>query len=867
MKVEIPIHTIIPLVAPSNSGKSYFAKNVLIPQLKEKYPELNVQYIASDDIRRESLGDDVRHKHDPEMLQVSDQAFKLLQLKLEVATSFPICAEIIIVDTTGLAESFREQMLAHGKKTNYNVVPIVFDYENRDDYYSHKDESVKNFVIAKHITKLRKEVLKTINKKKYIDVIKIREKDFSGIEVIVNNYNFYRSHFLPVVPKKEYMVVGDLHGCLDEFKELIQKSNCEIDENGLIQGDKIFIVQDYVDKGYAILELISFIHKNWKNGTIIPLIGNHENYVYKRLTGEIKEDKTLEDSYFNSCSMLLDQANVEFKDMFIELFLASKHFFKHKNFFVNHAPCPEKYLGKIDNISLKKQRNFVYPKRKDFDNDEVYIGKLEEELSFIQDYKSWNSKPVVWGHIAIRNTVRMGNTMMIDTGCVSGNKLCGVSFNDDGQTFFKVVSSKDNQKITEVKELLSLFANKQKKDVLLDDLEADDLKRIRYLIWNKINYIAGTMCPADKDLESNELESLKQGLLYYKENNVDRVILQKKYMGSNSVNYLFKDIEKCYSTSRNGFKIDKRVDLTLEYQRLLTKYVDFFEAENVECMVLNSELMPWSALGKGLIAESFMPVQIGSISEYDLLQENGFWDELNKTIKHPLMEEYVVDARTSTKQQLVDKYGYRVHETLRNAVAFVPEYITPEEYKDGMEVYKRQLELFGGDGEPLLLPFSLLKIIRTDGTEELSFDKSNIDIFDFVSDDEYFVVEFSDGDWYEKAEAFYDRITKGEELEGIVIKPEMVYTKHLAPYIKCRSPRYLTMTYSFDYKKTHKYNKLIHKKYIKRKLKASIDEFEIGKKMLEIPYAEIVDGNQAFVNLCAAMIIDEKIVQKLDPRL
>lgn len=865
MIIEIPLHSIILAVAPSGAGKTHFFQNVLIPQLKEKYDKLNVQYISSDEIRRILIGGE-NHKHDNEMSQVSGQAFEMLDLRLKLATSFSVTAEVIIIDTTGLSEVFRDEVIAHGKETNYNVIPLVFDYDTRDEYFLYQDELVNKFSVAKQITRLKKEVLKTLTKKKYHKVLRIKSKDFSEIEIIVKDYDFYCSHFLPEI-EGEYCVISDVHGCLDQLKTLIVLNDCAIVGGSIISGDKVFIVQDYLDKGYDIIGTLKFIYNNWKNGRIVPLIGNHENYVYKRITNQIVADDDLDNSYFNSVPLLLDDE--EAKAMFIELFEASRHFYKHKDFFVNHAPCAEKYLSKIDNESLKRQRNFRYPKRFDVATDEEYLVTLEESLNFIQKYENWSAKPVVWGHIAIKNTLRVGNVYMIDTGCVSGNKLSSITFCKDGRTFVKVVPSYEDERIV-IQELPVIFKGKIKKDVLLENLDPEDYRRIRYLIYNKINYISGTMCPADKDLETNELESLKKGLEYYQNSGISRVILQKKYMGSNSINYINADIEKCYSTSRNGYFIsEKRVDLKSEYSRIYGKLEELFKSWDAEYIIINSELMPWSALGKGLIEESYMPVQIGTSSEYDLLKDNGFEVELSKLLENPLLPQFKIDIKNIKKQDLIEKYSYRGYETLKNVNYFMPEYISPEQYKNGMDIFKKQLELFGGPGEPKLLPFNILKVIKKNG-EEIVFmgeEDSNLTNFTAVSDDDFKVIDFSDIDYLEQAQKFYDSVTVNEQLEGVVIKPEYVYKKGVAPALKCRNKNYLTLTYGFDYQKDYKYNKLINKKHISRKLKASISEFEIGKKMLEIPLTEVVDGNQHYINTVAAMILDEKIVKRLDPRL
>ena len=138
--IKTQTHTIIMLVGPSGSGKSAFAKNVLIPGLEKpidptKNFKPNVQYISSDNIRRELLGFQA-DKFDSIMTESSDQAFKLLFTKLDMVTSYPVNAEFIIVDTTGLSEPFRNQVLDVAEKNNYNIDAIIFDY---------KKKSIENF--------------------------------------------------------------------------------------------------------------------------------------------------------------------------------------------------------------------------------------------------------------------------------------------------------------------------------------------------------------------------------------------------------------------------------------------------------------------------------------------------------------------------------------------------------------------------------------------------------------------------------------------------------------------------------------------------------------------------------------------------
>ena len=138
MKIRTQLHTVFMLIGPTECGKSTFAKNILIPQLEYSLPEknfyANVQYLSSDSIRQEILGRDY-DKYDEIMMESSGQAFSLLGEKLKMVTSYPVNAEFVVVDTTGLSLEFRNSVKKKKKKNHYNIEVIVFDYKDREEYY------------------------------------------------------------------------------------------------------------------------------------------------------------------------------------------------------------------------------------------------------------------------------------------------------------------------------------------------------------------------------------------------------------------------------------------------------------------------------------------------------------------------------------------------------------------------------------------------------------------------------------------------------------------------------------------------------------------------------------------------------------
>lgn len=71
--------------------------------------------------------------------------------------------------------------------------------------------------------------------------------------------------------KKRLFAIGDIHGCFDSFKELVEK------KIQLQKSDKLILLGDYIDRGDKSKEVVDFILELLENGyDIIPLIGNHE---------------------------------------------------------------------------------------------------------------------------------------------------------------------------------------------------------------------------------------------------------------------------------------------------------------------------------------------------------------------------------------------------------------------------------------------------------------------------------------------------------------------------------------------------------------------------------------------------------------
>lgn len=216
MKITTKVHTIFLLIGPTESGKTTFTKEVLMPQLAfqddQKNFQANIHHLSSDDMRRELLGRDY-DKYAASMMEASGVAFPYLSAKLEFLTSYPINAEFVVIDTIGLGEDFRQEIKAIADKKQYRVEAVVFDYP-REDFYASERSKV---LITKHVDRLKREVLPKLAKEDYAAIHRIKQKDFQKISVEVDNKEAYLATLLS--NQQDYAVIGDVHESLSDLKK------------------------------------------------------------------------------------------------------------------------------------------------------------------------------------------------------------------------------------------------------------------------------------------------------------------------------------------------------------------------------------------------------------------------------------------------------------------------------------------------------------------------------------------------------------------------------------------------------------------------------------------------------------------------
>ncbi len=393
----------------------------------------------------------------------------------------------------------------------------------------------------------------------------------------------------------------------------------------------------------------------------------------------------------------------------------------------------------------------------------------------------------------------------------------------------------------------------------------EDLKKIKNRIdWfceNKVNAFSPTISPAPKSIERNEIESIYEGIRHFYEKEVKEIVVERKYMGSYCDIYLKKNLEESYFVSRNGFKIN-HIDLEAAIAACHNLHTRF-DWTNLSLVVIQSELMPWSALGKGLIENEFVGYLNVHRNHYEHLAGSNLYEKIVKVKESDAYKQFMEDRKLMNGKELLEKYPHHVvrqYESLSNF-----KMLDLEVYKESIDIYTTQINHFGQQGEIYFKPFNILKKVFDDGSEDILNDNLS---YQTLNDDPFLHLSIeSEEDFDLSVSQVYDwfsTLTENNE-EGIVIKPRQAFIKGMPPAFKVRNNQYLTMIYGVDFHEQYDY--YLNKRNIGRKLECSINDWMLNWEILKVPYNEIDKENYFLKNLVFDRIMGEKAESNLDTRL
>lgn len=189
--------------------------------------------------------------------------------------------------------------------------------------------------------------------------------------------------------------IGDIHGCISQFQELLDKIS-------LTKKDKLILLGDYIDRGpdsKAVLDKIAeLINKGYR---IIPLLGNHEIMMLKTFDNPAMYGSWLVNGGSSTMQSLNCSVPGKIPRKYISLLKNMPYYHVHDKVYFVHAgfndSLVDPFLDKESMLWIRKEEYkpvFIKKKTIIHGHTPVPLPKLQKLL---------NSNP---------------NVINLDTGCV-----------------------------------------------------------------------------------------------------------------------------------------------------------------------------------------------------------------------------------------------------------------------------------------------------------------------------------------------------------------------------------------------------------------------------------------------------------------
>jgi len=194
--------------------------------------------------------------------------------------------------------------------------------------------------------------------------------------------------------------IGDIHGCFDALKNLIEHKII------LSKNDKLILLGDYIDRGIQSKEVVDYIITLIEKGyDIIPLMGNHESILLEVLENEEYLSKWIRNGGTETMNSFGITSLKQLNNRYVLFFKVLKLYYSIDNFLFVHAGFNDTCQNPFsDFYEMLWSRN------------QIYLHPL------------LRNKTIIHGHTPITEThcQQLVNervqTISIDTGCVYSNR-------------------------------------------------------------------------------------------------------------------------------------------------------------------------------------------------------------------------------------------------------------------------------------------------------------------------------------------------------------------------------------------------------------------------------------------------------------
>ncbi|MCL2468104.1 MAG: polynucleotide kinase-phosphatase [Micrococcales bacterium] len=803
-QVAVPAMGLVLLVGVSGSGKSTFGARHFAPS-----------QVVSSDYCRALVADDVNDQ------SATPDAFDVLGYIVGVRLRRGL---LTVVDATNVQAPARAALVALAKSHDVLVDAIVLDVPEPVAIArnaARPDRDIPPRAVNRQYRDLRRSS-KSMRKEGFrrVHVLSGTEIDTASI-VTEKSWNDRRELVGP------FDIVGDVHGCSGELRTLLTRLGWQMvtdDEGRLVdaahpEGRTAVFVGDLVDRGPDTPGVLRLVMGMVAAGHALCVCGNHEAKLLRALRGaKVQTTHGLADSLEQLATQ--DEgfraAVVRFLDG-----LVGHYVLDGGRLVVAHAGLKEAYHGR----SSGRVRSFALYGDTSGETDEY---GLPVRYPWARDYRG--AATVVYGHTPILEPEWVNNTICLDTGAVFGGALTALRYPSRevesvpaAKQYYEPVRplappAPDREPtalalsdVTGTRWLVTQHAGKVKVPAENAAAALEVMSRFavdpRWLV-----YLPPTMSPAPASARDGFLEHPEQAFAEYAAAGVDEVVCEEKHMGSRAVAVLARDADAAaqrfgvsdqstgvvYTRTGRAFFGAELVD------RLGSAVAPLFDELDSGWLVLDCELLPWSAKALGLIKDQY--ASVGAAAHAAL----------------PAAADLV--AAAAARGMDVTALAERVARRTANAQAYrdaYDAYVRPTDGLDGVSV--APFQVLAAQGQTLALTRSHRWHLET-------IDRL-VTSDPFLTSTRRRYVHLADEAQVDEATRWWLDLTAAGG-EGMVVKPLDPVTdvaRRVQPGLKVRGREYLRIIYGPDYTDSLD---LLRRRSLGRKKNLALREHGLGIEAL-----------------------------------
>lgn len=634
-KISIPDFALVVLIGATGSGKSSFARKHFLET-----------EIVSSDACRAIVSDDETD------LAATGDAFDLLNYTASIRLKRRL---MTVIDATSVKREDRAKLVQLARKYHALPVALVLDIDPKICHERNQSRPNRDFGehVARNHSKALRRGMRGLQKEGFrqVQIMKSPE-EVDALEIAREPlWTDNRTDHGP------FDIIGDIHGCFDELTELLGNLGYAIDpfeagSEDLIrarhpEGRTAFFVGDITDRGPRNLDALRLVMGMCDEGSGRCVIGNHDFKLNKWLKGRNVTQAHGLDLTVSELEKTSDAFRKRVSDFIWDL--RSHAWLADGKLVIAHAGLKEEMHGR----GSGHVRNFAMFGETTGEVDEF---GLPVRLEWARDYRG--KADVVFGHTPMAEAEWLNHTMCIDTGCVFGGKLTALRWPEretvsvPAKTQYAIPAKpldadqslsaqQDHDRLLYFDDYATKMRIETRFKSTLQIPEKNSLAALEVMSRFAVDprwliYLPPTMAACPTAPKGPFLEHPDQAMDHFASRGVTDLVVEEKHMGSRALLVVAKDANAAQArfgvedgkagviytrTGRPFFKDEAQEAAVVARIGKAMQSAGLWEELQTDWVLLDAELMPWSAKAQDLLKRQYLPTVAAAKSSASALLE------------------------------------------------------------------------------------------------------------------------------------------------------------------------------------------------------------------------------------------------------